>query len=529
MGLVYRNRFIINQRGASIDIDNTTEEEKIKISHRSGSNISMTNVTNSELATTNKQTLVIRDSYDTVGNDRSEFTVKNNTDQTGENTYTLNGYIDSTQLDAFTTWKSLYTPIAIYNSKFNPSGRGFIAFPTTYTGATSTAGVHIKNPVLDQQVLVVENTFHGYNGIPLRTSKGDDVVAYSKVIDRGQTKAAQFRNITSTDILNSAGEKGSKAPGVLEWGPDKSAATEGSPAGSYDIGSTILMNISSLLIPEQQMGDFGDTIEFSKRNKFEHVGAEFNDFPSCRIDEEGRSQPFEMLVSQTGTYKNHDYIPLVEEIDNASNFPCGNDDGIVGNRFSRVVGSGGINLKTSGTTELGGTILKVGFKQVNINASHGIQIGSERGIEIQSLKTITLRTNRQVYIENSLGVKHNVIVGGGVYVEGEIYCQHITAPLEVHQTQDTTVFGKFATDYDRRLVIGEVNYDGQWFNVYAKASDDLLVTYPHSHHHNGIPMRLTQKNKDVRQLAIDEHIDEHNIAVQSLPQIHERKTAQIIV
>jgi hypothetical protein len=115
------------------------------------------------------------------------------------------------------------------------------------------------------------------------------------------------------------------------------------------------------------MGDGGDETLYTKRNKFEQVGASFNDFPSIRIDEKGRSQPFEMLVSETGTFKNHDFIPHVEEVDNSSNFPCGNDDAVIGNRLSRIVGSGGIQMKTTGSLEFGASNMKVGAKRININ------------------------------------------------------------------------------------------------------------------------------------------------------------------
>jgi hypothetical protein len=235
-----------------------------------------------------------------------------------------------------------------------------------------------------------------------------------------------------------------------------------------------------------------------------------------------------MLVSDTGAYKNHDYVPHVEEVDNSSNFPCGNDDKIIGNRYSRTVGSGGINFKTTGPTEMSGTSLKTGFKRINLNASHGIQIASEAFVEIQSLKSITLRTNRQVYIDSALGVRGNVVIGGGASVEGELYIQHITAPLEVHQTEDTILFGKFAVNNDRALLIGETLVDGRWCPTYAKATHDLIVNYPHSHHHHGIPMRLMESNKDVRAIAQKENINNHSNVSQAIAQIHERKLAQSI-
>ena len=73
MSKIYKNRTIINQRGGGIKIDNTTEQEKVKIFHRSGSNLNFTNVVTSELATNNKQTLVANDSFETVKKDKHSF------------------------------------------------------------------------------------------------------------------------------------------------------------------------------------------------------------------------------------------------------------------------------------------------------------------------------------------------------------------------------------------------------------------------------------------------------------------------
>lgn len=524
MGMTYKNRFIINQRGGSIDIDNSTEQEKIKISHRSGSNINFTNVVTSELATNNKQTNVVNDLFQTVGNDKTEFVAGINSSRTGGSSYHLKGFITDSQLTAFDTWKETYSPIAKLNSEFK-TFRGGDAFPNG--NPTKLDGERYDNPVINSKVYTVENKFNGYTGVPIRNSSVDEVVSYVKVPDHGNTTPAQQRFITKEDIEQAAGSLGSNSPGVLEFGAEKSAATENGQWAINESSQTIseaLLKLQDTLTPiEQLMGDGGDETLYTKRNKFEQVGASFNDFPSIRIDEKGRSQPFEMLVSETGTFKNHDFIPHVEEVDNSSNFPCGNDDAVIGNRFSRIVGSGGIQMKTTGAVEFGASNMKVGAKRININSSHGIQIASERSLELQSLKTITLRTNRQVYVESALGVKGNLIVGGGASFEGEVYLHHITAPLEVHQTQDTTLMGKFATDRNRQLLIGETNVGGTWYPTYALARDNVILNYPHSHHHNGIPMRLTQSNKDVRNFAANENINAHNNISQALPQIHERK------
>ena len=46
----YRNKAVINQRGATVEINNSTDREELKLSQYSGSNITLNNNVNSELA-----------------------------------------------------------------------------------------------------------------------------------------------------------------------------------------------------------------------------------------------------------------------------------------------------------------------------------------------------------------------------------------------------------------------------------------------------------------------------------------------
>lgn len=526
MSKIYRNRAIINQRGASIVIDNTTDQENIQISQRSGSNILSNNLINSELATNNKQSLIIGDTFETIKGDSTNFVGGTNTNRIVGSSYEFKGFENNSQIKSLEQWKDVVQPLAKLNAKFKIK-RGGITYPNGEN--TDPSGTRQDNPVIGSKVFVVENKFNGYSGVPVRLSGQDDVTSYSKVPDYGKTKPASDKDVTEEDILKAAGSSGSNAPGVLEFGPKKSAATENGEWDADDeaqkINEKILEVQDQLTELEKEMGDGGDENLIVKRNKIETIGLIFNDFPSVRIDEKGRSQPFEMVVGKTGTFKNHDYIPHVEEVDNSSNFPCGQDTKIVGNSLNRIVGSGGISLKTTGAFEIGGVTLKTGFKKINLNASHGVHIGSESGIELQSLKTIILRTNRQVYVESSLGVKNNLIVGGGLSVEGQTYLHGITAPLEVQQTENTLVAGKFATDTDRTLPIGECLIGGQYYPVYAIANDNLLVTYPHSHHFNNVPLQLMESNEDVRKEAQNNGINIHNSVAQARPVVHEKKVA----
>ncbi len=524
MSTVYRNRLTINQRGGSLDIDNTTESEKVKLSQRSGSNINMTNVVTSELATNNKQTKVIHDSYESIGNDKAEFVGGEKHIRIGETIYNLKGFKSESELEAFKEWKEIFKEIAYKNSQFKIARSGY-SYPNG--PSTPASGSRGGNPVIGSTSFSIQNTSPSQTGTPIVNSSTNEVQTYATV-GSYETNTSSQKSVDGENVLQAAGSNGSSAPGVIDFGPYYNASTEG---GSWD-GNSDTTNIEQAIIDlqpklleaEKKMGEGGDEIELLKRNKFEQVGAVFNDYPSVRIDPKGRSQPLEMLVSNKGPFINYDAVSLIEEIDNSSSFPCGNDDKVVCNRYSRSVGSGGIQLKTTGNTELGGTTLKTGFKRIDLNASNGVVVASEEFIELQSLKSITLRTNRQVYVESALGVKGNVIVGGGLSVEGEIFCNHITAPLEIQETELTELYGKFNTESAKSLAIGEVYiHDQGWTTVFALPSPNLIRTYPHSHHFHNLPLRLTGSNNRVRELAANEGINTHNTKVAAQPLLHERK------
>lgn len=523
----YKNKLTINQRGGSLSIDNTTDKESVNISQRSGSNIKLTNVVNSELATNNKQTNVVNDSFETVGKNKNVFVGGDSVERVSGSSYHYKGLASQSEIDAYNQWRDSYREVADTKSKFKIK-RGGNSFPNGIE--TPMEGERMDNPVVGSKVFSVENKFTGYNGLPERKKELDDVTDYTKVPDRNNTEGGKERDVTKEDVEKSAGSSGSNAPGVMEFGAEKSSATEGGEwekdEDAENLDKIILEKQQELFPFEQEMGDGGDNTDYVKRDNFRQVGTVFNDYPSVKIDPKGRSQPLEMLVSDTGTYKNHEYMPHVEDVDNSSNFPGGTDSEFICNHKNTVIGSGGWNVKTSGPIEMGSTTFKLGGKKVHISGSEGVHIGSENGVELQSLKTITLRTNRQVYVESALGVKNNLVVGGGSYVEGETYLQHVTAPLEVQQTEDTLLFGQFATDENRKLPIGECNVGGVWYPVYALANPNLIQNYPHSHHFNNLPLRLTESNSDVRKMAQSENINTHDNISQSLPQMHERKVAK---
>lgn len=575
---------IINQRGGSITIDNTTEQEKVNISQRSGSNITLANHVTSELATNNKQTLVINDEYKTVWGNSSEFIGKKKIIRTAEDTIQIKGTLDEEQIAAYEEWKKTYSPIAMTNAQFKIN-RGGYGYPKNDTGSvedgafgssvTRKDGSHAPNPAASQQIHAVNNDLSIVKlPIGLRTYCLDSVSEYSDIqqffcaglnigigahaflgasfgagigasADVSASASIRLGICEGDDFITVDAQAGADTniEVNIDTGTSVSAgveitvgaganlgvnnSTEGGSWSLNDVAASLadkLLELQDKLTAiELKMGNGGDEIMFSKRNNFAQIGAIFNDFPSVRIDEHGRSQQSSIVVGENGAFSNFIDSPLIERVDNSSTFPCGNEDVVIGNRMTRTVGAGGINLKTTGSIDLGGTKLTTGFKAVNMNASHGIHIGSEAFVEIQSLKCVTLKCNNQVYVDSSLGVKGNATIGGGLYVEGELFCHHITAPAEIHKTQDTEVFGGFSTWADRTTIIGECLIGTEWFPVFAVADPEIITMYPHSHHHVGPAMKLTAKNSEIRASAVQAGINSNNSVAQALARVNEDK------
>ena len=609
----YRNKAVINQRGATLEINNSTDREELKLSQYSGSNIALNNLVNSELASNNKQTKVVNDKFESVGNDRNVYVGKDKVERVVENTYILRGFENDDQLIAAENWKGTYTGIARDNSQFRiqrggssfPNGvvtpliyeqnPNFINNPAPWAGPNDQQQQQLPqevigrapNPTLNQYRWSVNNIFGGF-GKPAQPNadppenqrcapavkKGVDEVKDFEFVRPGLRVGPRRNRVDELSVLGGSGgvggdanfenPYGSRNRGVMTFGPNWSASTEGgrwNPTPNFTLipgdpnGFTqqqqAIVNIQNTLNNyELDMGNGGDEIDFVKRHKIETIGAATNDYPSIRVDEFGRSQPVGVDVGRYTTYVNMDTIPHVEQVNNDMTFPVGNYTLNVGNRYNMLVGSGGVQLKTSGAVEIGGTTANLAANKVTVQGCSGVHIGSESVVEIQSKKSISLRSDRQVLISPSLGIQNDLKVGGASYVEGEAYVQHVTAPIEVQETHATELFGKFNTDCPRELQIGEAAIDmvkfanqlnfildeplqvnqshgeGEvicYYPVFALKEDDLIKTYPHSHNFNNLPLRLCQGNEDVRKFAMCEGINVDASQTRALPIVDEKK------
>ena len=514
---LYKNKAVFNQRAGSLEFNNSTGEESIYLTNYHGSNIKITPQVTSEYAKENKQLLVVNDNFETIRNDKHLCVGGNYIKNVTGSTIYKSGFSDESQICAIEAWKQDYRPVAERNA-LPDINRGSVSYPN---GVESSAvGTRTENPTKNQELY--RNVDRGY---PVSTG--------SSVVDSSQNQVnsySTFERQPSTFTV--------KNPNTTDFGDDINPATEG---GSFD-PNLEKQNLDEQIkrLQEEKLTDLelqafgdgpsvgGDDQEFTFRNKVVMVGATFNDYPSIRYDDEGRATPGRVSVGDhAGAYVEVESVPHVEEVDN-SKFPVGNYTVQAANKYNISVGSGGIDIKTTGPVEVGATSYKLAAHKVSINASKGINIGSENLVELTSLKNISLRSNKQIYIEPSLGVKDNLVVGGGSYLQGETYLHHVTAPAEIQQTEDTISFGKLVNNkVIGSVCIGSGSSQGL-YDVISKDTDDTVELYPHSHHFKNLPLRLTESGANIAEIANAENINIDGTSTPALPIEHDRKmpTAQ---
>ena len=513
---LYKNKFVFNQRGGSLEIDNSTGEESIYLTQYNGNNIKLTPTVISEYATNNKQTLVTNDSFETVRNDKCVFVGGDYIYRVIGNHVVQSGYTDDSQLEALKEWKEEYRAVADRNSQFETQ-RGGVSFPNGVE--TPETGERTDNPSKNQEKYIINDVFESVATSTVN-SQTDEVTEYATV------EAAESEGL---HVVN---------PNTDDYGDDINPATEG---GVYDPTPERQPEDFQRDIPELQKQKLtelekkfgggvanqgGDDQDFTFRNKVIMVGGEVNDYPSIRTSPEGRSTPSRVIVGpQAGAFVEIGSVPHVEEVNN-SHFPVGNYSVHAGNKYNINAGSGGVDIKTSGPVEIGGTTYKVAANKVNIQSESGVNITSENLVELTSLNNISLRSNKQVLVEPGLGVKNNVIIGGSTYTEGETYLHHVTAPTEIQQTEKTDVYAKSVSSKK----IGEVKVSwtdpggSATFDVMGTGADeDCIRCYEHSHHFKNLPLRLTDSSKSVRTIAIGEGINIDGLQTPAQNVAHELK------
>jgi hypothetical protein len=278
----------------------------------------------------------------------------------------------------------------------------------------------------------------------------------------------------------------------------------------------LLESVTKELAPiESKLGLGGSDIINIAKHKVENIGLVMNNFPSIRVDPVGKMYRDKMIVHKQGVFVNQKETPLIETV-HVDDLPGGTSTLNVANRWNVQVGAGGVSIKSYGRVEIGGSQVNVGGDQVNIGSQNEINIdGGKRLSIVSDIISIRQRDRGQVLVDSNLGVSQNVVIGGGLHVEGELSCQHITAPVEIHETKRARIFSKLLTGLTFKCDIqggshavsphgtSHPSWTGGTLTLVSDSNDDHVVDYGHSHLFKNAAMHLMESNDLVRETGKD--------------------------
>ena len=515
----YRNKYVINQKGGTFEVVNTDNRELLKLTHYSGSFKEFSNYVNTEFAVNNDQKLVQNDQFLTVKGHKGVY-VGDDLD------YIVNGdhyhKVGNLKYDIFKEYKELLDSISDAKQLFDIKRATTIPTETGFFKKTSAnqqrSGQFGPCPVCTASFrpTIWENKY-AYTGLTI-PSYDNSVTRYD------------FTNVTSSfDSLSSEiiqpSTKGNFLGGYscpVCGGSGESPSTENGEWDAEDKQALVIDRLQTinedLVALEKQMGKGGNEIITITKNKIENVGLVLNDFPSIRVDSAGKMDINEVAVFTKGVVATQKERALIEYV-HVDNLPGGTHVQNINNKWNVQVGAGGVSIKTLGGVDIGGSITNITGQQTNIVSEEEVNIDAKVINIAAEMLLLRNKNKRQVVVDGNLGVNQNVVIGGALHVEGELSVHHITAPVEIQETEPVVLYGK--------LVEGTINYDsiGNGEISVGGSSNNLVYIYAHTHPFKNVPLKLMSSKDDVRKVGIAANQDERASAI---PVVHEKKEAETI-
>ena len=495
----YKNKYIINQKGGTIEFVNSDYRESLKISGYNGSFKQFALKTNVELAVHDDQKLVLQNQYDTVRGFRNIYTERDLDYIVRGDYYLKTGNLKS---EYFKEWKERVQAISEIKQLFELK-RAEKIDAGAYLKLTSTLqerdGTFGACPVCKggREYLVTNNKASNY--INLAVNSMGIPIPLSKLITN------TFNKPTMTSIPPTA-----RCPVCLGTGLSPSSENGNwvpDPRKTLDAyKSQYKSEITKLADIEKKMGLGGNHIIDITKNKVETIGLVMNDFGNIRMDDVGKITNNGVSIDEDGAFVRMKESPMFEYV-HVDDLPGGSYSLNVANRFNVLVGAGGLSMKSYGSVDVSGTITNVCGEQLNLSAEYETNIQGGKRLSLEAdLVSIKNKQGGQVLIDSNFGVNGNAIIKGGLHVDGELSVNHITAPKEYQETEQTQSMGMPVPGSLLGYAIGTATGHKGYqvvinIPVFGTPTPDSIVTYPHSHMFANLPLNLKDSNKDVRKEA----------------------------
>ena len=516
----YRNKYVVNQKGGTIEIVNTDLNEKLKFTHYSGSFKEFNNQASIELATNNKQSLILNDQYETVRGFNNRYTGKNLDEIITRDRYTKVGTLDSVNMQA---WKDTYAIIhenkqlfeikrAIVDNVKDANGNIRLKRTSLMQTRSGTFATHpVTNGTTTYSALSNDDSLDGFTFPTISNNASDAPVTLS--VSKSAAASGMF---PSVDRYPSEAN--------IVWGPGGRGSSTSTQDGLWDVEdqkdllkTIIELTMQELTQIEKELGVGGSEVMQISKHKIETIGLAVNDFGSIRYDAIGKMLSNEVLIDDKGVYVNKKESPLVELV-HVQDLPGGNYTLTACNRMNLLVGAGGLSIKSLGQTTISGTVTNVVGEQVNIASSNEINIDAKTVTISAEILRLRNKNKRQIIINDSLGVCNNVIIGGGVHIEGETYIQHVTAPKEYQVTEQSQLFAKLLNGLSFSCTVNGIAAS---IVLTSDSNDNKVSCYPHSHVFANIPLTLVDTNDQLRITA--KLLNDGSQRVTAQPRINKKK------
>ncbi|NBP02360.1 MAG: hypothetical protein EBU90_20035 [Proteobacteria bacterium] len=509
--MAYKNQQVINATGGAFTISNTTQREYVSLTHFAGANVVLNNNGISLNSPQNFQMKVDNDAFTTIMGDNNLYYHQNSWERVNIDKHIIIGDSIALTTNAYDNWNVAFADITSANTQPDTSAGGYPLLPGVpldQVPKPAEDGKRLEDPSITELKTKI-NSDKILNDASWLSNKSPDLKAkvHSKL---ASDQSAAAKNITNSSKKTISGLKGSSTSTQNgQYTPNENKSK---------LADVIAETQTKLNDIERLMGEGGNWIENIARNKRVIVGAAVNNHPQAILNPIGRQVPSAVSVDENGITTKTAGIPEINEVDNASVFPCGNYNIEVGNRFSVKSGGGGLSFITTGSINLNSDVsLKLGGHQVVMSA-RDINLKGNDNVSIES-DNLNLTSSNQIVLNGNVGVNSNMLVKGGIYVDGELYVNHITAPLEIQNTlpgftsagafgffiRDSSVEGKLTMDNASVTINGygaTLSFSEQPCVMKFTSNGLCVELLPHAHEFVNLPLTLTTSGDSSAQAAV---------------------------
>ena len=518
-----RSMTAINQKGGSISFGGTDGNEEVNLAHDSGSFTQFSHSGKSNLTVGNDQSLIQGDNFTTVEgsqafycDDKVEYIVGSD----------LNITVGSVNYAAANRWKDAAENIHAVKSLpevQNADNSSFFSSPLakksgknspcyacsqgekrkTYDGKKGVGSEENLNLLQKSQKSLSD-------GLKNLKTNFLSFLSDSVGLDVGTLVEEQYPKTENCPVCKGSGE----SPSTMGGDFPKEERKE-------EIGNLYVQNAKEFFEAENELG--GDVTANIGGDLFLSLGVP-NNLDSIRVNKTGSATtPNVKLDSEMGLYA----APVVSstvELNHVDKFPGGQFTIDAGNGIALYGGSGGCEVSSTGLLSLYGTVTELTGEQVNLSSKSGMNIATGESLSFNAAN-IAIESSGQTCMKGNVAFDGNMMCTGGAMIQGEMYVQHITGPLEeqltdyapeTYGTANPEAALKIGFLKNNQTILMDIPGVGNNIPCVVKQTVEIVTTdggqtadeecvyvAPHQHVFRNIPMTLGGTYGEVRKSAFD--------------------------